>query len=77
MNFKTMSKEEHLRLCSKGGRTTQERRKAKDKNFSDVVNERMTEKDLSELYEGVLISAKKGNIKAINLILNCLEQDKR
>lgn len=76
MNFKDMNKDEHLKLCSKGGKTTQERNKAKDKNFSDVVKENITNKELSELYEGLLSNAKKGNVKAIELILKYLNNDK-
>lgn len=75
MNFKQLDKNKLKEISSKGGKQKAINMKKRDKTFKDIVNENMTEKDMKELVEGILASGKKGNIKAINMILNCLKKD--
>lgn len=76
MNFKDMDKDKLAQISSMGGEAKAEKDKAQDKTFEDVVKEETTNKDLRELYDGLMKSGKKGNVKAVQTILSYLEKGK-
>lgn len=75
--FNEMSKEELQRITSLGGKASARTRRERTKDFRQIVIENITHQDLIELYKGMLESGKRGNIKAIELILRYLHEDKK
>lgn len=71
--FDQMSKEELHRITSLGGRASAKARSQR-KTFEQIVIEYTTDQDLYELYRGMLEAGKRGNIKAIELLLKYLDR---
>lgn len=74
--FDEMSKEKLRETTSKGGKAKAEKDRKQDKTFEDVVKENTTNRDLRELYEGLMRSGKKGNVKAVETLLLYLNKGK-
>lgn len=48
-----------------------------DKSFDEVVKENMNNQTLKELYDALIRSGKKGNVKAVETILKYLDKDNK
>lgn len=55
----------------------EEARQLQDKSFDDVVKENMNNQTLKELYDALIKSGKKGNVKAVETILKYLDKDNK
>lgn len=76
MNFREYNKDELKAISSRGGKASVKSKTAPaTKSFKEIVQESITNEDLLELYKGLMISAKKGNAKAIDMLLSCLDKD--
>lgn len=74
--FNEMSKEKARELQAKGGKNKAKEGNKQDKTFEDVVKEKTKNRDLEELYDGLMKSGKKGNVKAVETILVYLNKGK-
>lgn len=78
--FDEMSKEELAEITSKGGKARaealDEAKELFDKDFEKVVKDNTSNYILKELYDALVKSGKKGNVKAIETILKYLEKGK-
>lgn len=63
------TKENAKEFGAKGGRAKAENYNKLTKTFEDVVKESITDQDLKELYSGLLAAAKRGNAKALDILL--------
>ena len=75
-SFEQLDEKELAKISSLGGKAKAEKDKSQDKSFEDVVKEETTYRDLKELYDGLLKSGKKGNVKATETLLRYLEKGK-
>ena len=84
-SFDKMSKKKHKELSSKGGKSHAKKVKKQKKEqeqfldddlkpFTEVLNKKITNKDLSDIVDGLIASGKKGNVKAVNTILAYLDK---
>lgn len=75
-SFEQLDEKKLAEISSMGGKAKAEKDKSKDKTFEDVVKEETTYRDLKELYDGLMKSGKKGNVKAVETLLFYLNKGK-
>jgi len=72
-----MSAKKRKEIAKKGGIARSNALKSKNKTIEDVVYEKMTDKTIEAIVDGLIESGKKGSVAAVETLIECLEKKRK